>query len=424
MIQGTENQDIQLQSGSGRSRSTIGKGLLAFSAITLMLWGSYQLMFQTAQASLVVPRTQVQIGTVSRGDFVRDLAVQGKVVAANAPTLFSQQAGQIRLLKRPGEPVTLGDLLAVVESPTLENEVKQQQALLASMQSDVERAALQAREQQLDMEQIQLSAQINLQAAKRELARAKQSLQLGVLRQIDLDMAQDKLTQTELEFNHAARKVSLAADKLKFEQKSGAQALERQQLVVAELSRKLEALQIKAPVTGQVGSWLVEQQNHVLEGQGLLTVIDLSRYEAELSVPENYAGELSAGQLVDVTLNGQSLKGELSHVAPEVTDGNVRARVRFNSQDAASLRQNQRLSARIVFEERVNVLKVARGDFIASGGGRQAYQLQDDVAVKTPVQLGALSVQWVEVLSGAKEGDQLVISNTSEFKDADRVRLN
>lgn len=424
MIQGTENQDIQLQSGSGRSRSTIGKGLLAFSAISLMLWGSYQLMFQTAQASLVVPRTQVQIGTVSRGDFVRDLAVQGKVVAANAPTLFSQQAGQIRLLKRPGEPVTLGDLLAVVESPSLENEVKQQQALLASMQSDVERAALQAREQQLDMEQIQLSAQINLQAAKRELARAKQSLQLGVLRQIDLDMAQDKLTQTELEFNHAARKVSLAADKLKFEQKSGAQALERQQLVVAELSRKLEALQIKAPVTGQVGSWLVEQQNHVLEGQGLLTVIDLSRYEAELSVPENYAGELSAGQLVDVTLNGQSLKGELSHVAPEVIDGNVRARVRFNSQDAASLRQNQRLSARIVFEERVNVLKVARGDFIASGGGRQAYQLQDDVAVKTPVQLGALSVQWVEVLSGAKEGDQLVISNTSEFKDADRVRLN
>jgi HlyD family secretion protein len=153
-------------------------------------------------------------------------------------------------------------------------------------------------------------------------------------------------------------------------------------------------------------------------------VIDLSRYEAELSVPENYAGELTPGQLVDVSVNGQQLEGELSHVAPEVVEGNVRARVRFNSQDAASLRQNQRLSARIVFEERHNVLKVARGDFIASGGGRQAYRLEDNVAVKTPVQLGALSVQWVEILSGAKEGDQLVISNTSEFKDAARVRLN
>lgn len=424
MIQGTENQDIQRKQSSGSRFGHRSKAVVAFAAISLMLWGSYQLMFNQAQASLVMPRAGVQLGTVSRGDFVRDLAVQGKVVAANAPTLFSQQAGQIRLLKQPGEPVTIGDLLAVIASPSLENDLKQQQALLSSMQSEVERSALQAREQQLDMEQIQNSAQVNLLAAKRELARAKQSLELGVLRQIDLDMANDKLSQAELEFSHAKRKVALAADKLSFEQKSGAQALQRQQLVVAELSRKLEALQIKAPVTGQVGSWLVEQQNHVLEGQGLLTVIDLSRYEAELSVPENYAGELTPGQLVDVSVNGQQLKGELSHVAPEVVEGNVRARVRFNSQDAASLRQNQRLSARIVFEERHNVLKVARGDFIASGGGRQAYLLEDNVAVKTPVQLGALSVQWVEILSGAKEGDQLVISNTSEFKDAARVRLN
>ncbi len=424
MIQGTENQDIQRKQSSGSRFGHTAKAVVAFAAISLMLWGSYQLMFNQVQASLVMPKAGVPLGTVSRGDFVRDLAVQGKVVAANAPTLFSQQAGQIRLLKQPGEPVTIGDLLAVIASPSLENDLKQQQALLSSMQSEVERAALQAREQQLDMEQIQNSAQVNLLAAKRELARAKQSLQLGVLRQIDLDMANDKLSQAELEFSHAKRKVALAADKLSFEQKSGAQALERQQLGVAELSRKLEALQIKAPVTGQVGSWLVEQQNHVLEGQGLLTVIDLSRYEAELSVPENYAGELTPGQLVDVSVNGQQLKGELSHVAPEVVEGNVRARVRFNNQDAASLRQNQRLSARIVFEERHNVLKVARGDFIASGGGRQAYRLEDNVAVKTPVQLGALSVQWVEILSGAKEGDQLVISNTSEFKDAARVRLN
>ena len=190
------------------------------------------------------------------------------------------------------------------------------------------------------------------------------------------------------------------------------------------MNRKLQALQIKAPVTGQVGNWLVEQQNHVLEGQGLLTVIDLSAYEAELLVPENYASELVAGLAVEVSLNGQLLKGALSHVAPEVQAGQVSARVRFSTQDAASLRQNQRLAGRIIFEEKTNVLRVARGDFVSSGGGRQAYLLQGDMAVKTPVELGSLSVQWVEVRAGVKEGDQLVISNLSEFKDLPRVRLN
>ncbi len=421
-IQDTSAQDISRDVSPARLKR---KFVLATVGISLMLMASYWVMLQNGpQASLVIPRQQVQIATVSRGDFVRDLAVQGKVVAANAPTLFSQQAGQIRLLKQPGEAVTVGDLLAVIDSPSLENEVKQQQALLLSMASEAERASLEAREQQLDMQQVEQSARINLMAAKRELARAQQSLQLGVLRQLDLDIANDKMIQAELEFRHAKNKVALALDKLKFEQKSGQQALERQQLVVAELQRKLAALQITAPVTGQVGNWLVEQQNHVLAGQGLLTVIDLSQYEAELSVPENYAAELSSGLPVEVSLNGQLLQGTLSHVAPEVKEGQVSARVRFNSQDAASLRQNQRLSGRIIFEEKTDVLRVARGEFISSGGGRQTYRLLDNIASKTPIELGALSVQWVEIRAGLKEGDQVVISNLSEFKDQPQVRLN
>ncbi len=421
-IQDTSAQDISRERAPARLKR---KFVLAVAGISLVLMASYWAILQNGpQTSLVIPRQQVQIGTVSRGDFVRDLAVQGKVVAANAPTLFSQQAGQVRLLKQPGEAVTIGDLLAVIDSPTLENEVKQQQALLLSMSSEAERATLEAREQQLDMQQVEQSAQINLMAAKRELARAQQSLQLGVLRQLDLDIAKDKMTQAELEFRHAKSKVALALDKLTFEQKSGQQALARQQLVVDELQRKLAALQITAPVTGQVGNWLVEQQNHVLAGQGLLTVIDLSQYEAELSVPENYAAELVAGLPVEVSFNGQVLAGALSHIAPEVKEGQVSARVRFNSQDAASLRQNQRLSGRIIFEEKTDVLKVARGEFISSGGGRQAYRLLENVASKTAIELGAISVQWVEVRAGLKEGDQVVISNLSEFKDQPQVRLN
>ncbi len=108
-----------------------------------------------------------------------------------------------------------------------------------------------------------------------------------MLRQLDLDIANDKMTQAQLQFGHARSKVALALDKLAFEQKAGRAGISAPgNWWWHELNRKLAALQIKAPVTGQVGNWLVEQQNHVLEGQGLLTVIDLSQYEAELSVPE------------------------------------------------------------------------------------------------------------------------------------------
>lgn len=422
MIKGTEGQDVARVPAPTKPLQTMLVGGLAICGL---LYGSYALMFNSgAQASLVVPRQQVQTAKVERGDFIRDLQVQGKVVAANAPTMVSQQEGLVRFVKQPGEAVTLGDLLAVVDSPTLENEVKQQQALFLSMESEHERAKLTAREQELDMQQLQNTAQVNLLAAKRELARAEMSIKLGVIRQLDLDIARDKLQQAELEFNHAKAKVQLAKDQLKFEQKSGEQGIERQKLVVAELTRKLDALQIKAPATGQVGNWLAPQQSQVLAGQGLLTVIDLSQFEAELQIPESYTSELTPGLAVDVSINGQQLRGTLSTVAAEVKDAIVTARVRFSAQDAKALRQNQRVSARIVFDERKNVLKVARGDFVASGGGRSAYKMQGDIAVRIPIEIGALSVQWVELVTGANVGDELVISNLGEFKDADRVRLN
>ncbi|MFT7398352.1 MAG: HlyD family secretion protein [Rheinheimera aquimaris] len=77
-----------------------------------------------------------------------------------------------------------------------------------------------------------------------------------------------------------------------------------------------------------------------------------------------------------------------------------------------------------MLEHKTDVLKIARGEFISSGGGRQAYQVLDNQAVRKNIELGALSVQWVEILEGASEGEQWVISNLADFKDQNRVNLN
>lgn len=422
MIQGTEQQDNVIQ----RSQRSVLRRYLPTIAIlsTVIILGLAFFQSIGQSASLVLPRAQLQFATVQRGDLVRDISVQGRIVAANAPTLYSQETGQVQLFKQPGETVTLGDLLATITSPALQNDLQQQQAVMASMRSESERAALTAREQQLDMEQVMNNAQVNLLAARRELQRAQQSIDLGVIRKLDFDVANDNLSRAELEYDHARRKVQLAKDKLNFEQRSRQQDIHRQQLVVDELTRKVSALNITAPVTGQLGNWLVEQQSHVLPGQALLTVIDLSQYEAELAVPENYARDLLPGQQVDVELGSQHLSGAISYIAAEVRNNQVSARVRFSAADNSQLRQSQRLSARVILEHKTNVLKIARGDFVSSGGGRQGYKVIANQAVRQNIELGALSVQWVEILSGATEGEQWVISNLADFKDKERVNLN
>jgi HlyD family secretion protein len=110
-------------------------------------------------------------------------------------------------------------------------------------------------------------------------------------------------------------------------------------------------------------------------------------------------------------------------VSPEVVDGNVATRLEFGDKPPAGLRQNQRLTARILIDERPNVLEVERGAFVDSGGGNFAYFVDDGVAEKRPIKTGAMSLDSVEMLSGASEGDQIVVSGADAFGDAQRVRI-
>lgn len=156
MIQGTSQQDHIIQRSA---RSTLRRFLPAGAIITVLIVLAVALIQSFGQsASLVLPRNQMQFATVQRGDLVRDISVQGRIVAANAPTLYSQEIGQVQLFKQPGEAVNQGDLLATITSPALQNDLQQQEAVLAGMQSEAQRAELAAREQQLDTEQVRNTA--------------------------------------------------------------------------------------------------------------------------------------------------------------------------------------------------------------------------------------------------------------------------
>ena len=77
----------------------------------------------------------------------------------------------------------------------------------------------------------------------------------------------------------------------------------------------------------------------------------------------------------------------------------------------------------MILETRNDVVKVPRGPFVESGGGRQAYVIEDGMAVLRPIQVGSLSVSEVEIVSGLEIGDQIILSDTARFDGAERVLL-
>lgn len=420
MIKDTSGQDtVLVPSTSKRLKLPLIIGGCAL-LVSALVWAS----LGTDSVSKSLSRSDITTAKLFVGTLTRDVATTGKIVAANAPILYSTEEGTVTLLSNPGDTVNKGDVVAKLDSPRLTNQLAQAKSLLAGMESALERAKLDARRDQLQAYQTLDIATVDLEAADRESRRGEELIQSQLIGQIDYEKGKDDLHKAKLKFKHAEQEVALTKDTLTFEIKNKALEVERQTLAVRELERQVDALNIVAPVNGIIGNWITEQKTRLSANQPILTVVDLSAYEAELAVPESYADDLGLGMEVELSFGSIKLMGKLSSISPEVRNREVTARVQFDQSDSLTLRQNQRISARVLLEHRPNVLMVKRGAFMTSGGGNVAYQVEGDLASRREVKLGSTSLSQVEVLDGGKAGDEWVISSVDPFNHAEQVRIH
>jgi HlyD family secretion protein len=420
-IRDTSAQDVVLAKQGSRSWlkwALPGAGALVLGALvvsTLSTWLS-------AEASVSAER--IRMATVERGDLVRDLNVQGRVVAAVSPTLYSPATGTVTLNVLPGDVVSEGQVLATVDSPDVRALWLQELSTLDSLQAELERERIQARKAQVKSRQVIDLAQVKLTAAEREMRRADESIKTNAISQIDFEKAKDELARARVEHSHAVQDAQLETESLSFETRTRELALNRQQLVVGEMQRRVDELAVRSTVDGIVGNVAVNQKALVDENTALVTVVDLSAFEVEVQIPEAYADDMGIGIAGDIRYNNRDWRGELVSLSPEVINNEVTGRIRFAGETPPGLRQNQRVTVRVLMDELLDVLKLQRGNFADSGSGRYAFVLGDDgLAVRREISLGTRSVAEVQVLAGLAEGDRVIISNTADFETYDTIQV-
>ncbi|MFI4968856.1 MAG: efflux RND transporter periplasmic adaptor subunit [Lysobacterales bacterium] len=422
MIRDTSATDRQLTPQKNRRKQIVWIGIGA--AVLLVVLAGVPTIARLMSADSSASAARLRIAEVKRGTLTRDVSVQGRVVAAVSPTLYARSAGTVTLDVHAGDKVKKGDVLAEIDSPELTNKLKQEQATLDSLGLDVERAGIDNRKAQAAAQMAYEQAVIDRQTAEREVERNQKAFSLGAQPEMTVLRAKDALAKAKLSEVNAQRNVRLDRDSLAFELKTKRFALDRQKLLVEDLSRQVDELKMRSPVDGQVGQLVVQQRANVAANAPILSVVDLSALEVEVQVPEVFAHDLAPGMAAEIQDGGEKYSGQVSAISPEVLNGQVTGRVRFGDSKPAGLRQNQQLTTRILMDEHPNVLIVERGPFVDTGAGRVAYVVRGSTAWRTPIQVGATSLNSVEIVSGVKEGDRIVISGTDEFKGAQRVALN
>lgn len=183
---------------------------------------------------------------------------------------------------------------------------------------------------------------------------------------------------------------------------------------------------VTAPISGVIASRSIKTGNFVQINTPIMRIVDSSRLEATLNVPERELATLKRGQPVQMqvdALPGQTFQGRVDRVAPVVDAGSGTFRVICAFEGENSLQPGMFGRFRIEYDQRDDVLTIPRLALLDDEGEPAVYLVRDGVAVRSPVQLGHVDAGFVEIRDGLAAGDQVVVAGKGALRDGTVVQV-
>lgn len=394
-------------------------GLVALGGIT------YGLTKLKPAAPAVEISTTV-IDTVKRGEMVRDVRGNGTLVPEVTRWVPAPAEGRVESIPvQAGAQVDASTVIAELSNPQMEQQATDAEFQVKAAEADAEN--LRVRLESDTMTQKAAIATINSQYSQAKLqldadeVLAKQGLVADLVLKISRVAVQDlanrlKVEQERLAVNSKSTKAQLNAASSRLEQLR----------VMAKLrSEQVDALKVRAGTSGVLQVVSVQVGQQVTPGLNIARVADPASLKAVLRIPETTIKDVRFGQNVIVDTRNGVIQGTVSRIDPAAREGTFEVDVSLVGPLPPSARPDLSVDGTIELERLKDVLKLGRPAFGQANQTVGMFVLTADgsEAVRTPVRLGRNSVSTVEILEGLKEGDRVIISDTSAQDNNDRIRL-
>jgi HlyD family secretion protein len=370
-----------------------------------------------------VARTRVRIARVTAGPVEAMIMASGTVVPEIERVLASPvDARVLRILKRPGSRVERGD--AVVELDTSESvlALDKLQSDLRVKENDQAERRLTLKTSLADLDGRIAVKQLEVESAEARLAGDRTLVGEGLLSRDAFRRSELALTQAriELEQLRTARTNSEASTQVALD----TLILERGTLdKEATQARRLVELSTTKSDRAGVLTWALSQEGALVRrGDVIARLADLSSYRVDATVSDVHAGKLHPGMPAVVLVNEQPMAGTVATVYPTIENGVVRFTVALDDAARAGLRPSLRVDVHVITERKARALRVSRGPF-ADDASRRAFVVRGDRAVRVPLALGVSGVDTIEIVSGASEGDELIVSDMRDYLHLDSITL-
>ena len=364
--------------------------------------------------------------TVDKGTIEVSVSASGKVVPAFEEIINSPINTRIvEIYKKGGDSVDIGTPILKLDLQSVETDYKKllDEEQMRSYKLNQLRVNNQTKLNDLAMK-IKVSA-MQLNRKKVELRNEQYLDSLG-------SGTTDKVRQAELSYNVAQLEYEQLEQQYDNEKEVLAAEYKVQELDfsifrkgLAEMKRTLDDAQIRSPrkailtyINNQIGA-------QVSQGSQLAVISDLSHFKVEGEIADTYGDRVAAGGKASVQIGSEKLEGTVSSVTPLSKNGVISFTVQLNEDNNRRLRSGLKTDVYVMNAVKEDVMRIANASYYV---GRGEYELfvrnSDKEIVKRKVQLGDSNFEFVEVASGLQPGDQVVVSDMSNYKNKNKLKLN
>jgi multidrug resistance efflux pump len=368
--------------------------------------------------------------TVEHGTMVRQVRGPGTLVPEQMRWITAVTAGRIeQILSLPGTEVKQGELIMRMSNPDVDMQLLQAQQQLSQARAGLAQLRTNLQTQELTQRGTIATVRTQFLDAERNYGTNQRLFDENpnLVARADLDRSKELVDELRT-------RLQIEEDRLEVMQTTSQEQIDAQTEQIARLEElvrfnrdRLQSMQVDVPVAGVLAALEVQLQEGqwVQSGQNLSRVVVPGRLKAEIRITQTQAQDIVIGQTALVDTRTDTIAGQVTRIDPAVRNGTVTIDVTLPAELPPSARPDLSVDGNVIIERLDDVTYVGRPTFGQANQRVSIFKVTPDGAYadRVTVQLGASSVNDIEVREGLAPGDVVILSDMSRWDGFDRVRL-
>ncbi|MBI3130794.1 MAG: HlyD family efflux transporter periplasmic adaptor subunit [Acidobacteria bacterium] len=377
-------------------------------------------------AAPVAERQSLLLDVVKQGPMVFQVRGTGTLVPLHVRWLTAATPGRVeRLHILPGAAVKAGDVILELSNPEVQQGAQDSEWAQRSAEADLLGAKARLETSLLDVRASLASAKASHSNARMSLEANEKLALAGLVSGQDLARSRSQSEELSTRFDIEQRRLQISSDSLKA-QLATYQAKVEQARALHTLKRSLlEGLKVRAGMDGVLQQLPVQVGQQLNPGITLAKVAQPTQLKAELKISETQAKDLALNLPVSIDTRNGIVPGHVLRIDPAVQNGTVTVDIALDGPLPKGARPDLSVEGVIEIDKAANALFVGRPVQAQPHGQATLFKLSPDgsEASRVKARLGRGSVNAIEILEGLRPGDKVILSDTSAWDGADRIRI-